>query len=806
MDLGTPVLSDTKNLHHGMVQLDWQDIEDAGWYVVQYYHIEDGEWLDLPAEGVDIAFHGSSAVVINLHGLSWLRVGAASCAGASEWSQIEELYGTNASDWEGVPAPEVEEGDEIEPCPVVLGTPVLSDTETLHHGMVRLDWQDIEDAGWYVVQYYHLEGGKWLDLPAAGVEITFHGSSAVVSNLHGLSWLRVGAASCDGASEWSQIEELYGTNASDWEGVPVPEVAEGDEIEPCSEDADTPENSLATGAPAISGTAQVGETLTANTSGIADADGLSNVQYKYQWLADDADISGATNATYTLVDADEGKAIKLEVSFTDDAGNEETLTSAATDAAAATPNSPATGAPTISGTAQVGRTLTADTSGIADADGLSNVQYEYQWLADGADIAGATGSTYTLAAEDGGKAIKVEVTFTDDADNEESLTSATTDAVAAVPTPNSPATGAPTITGTVQVEETLTANTSGIADEDGLTNATYRFRWLADDTEIAGATSLTYTLVDADEGKAAKVEVTFTDDAGNEESLTSAATDAVAAAPAPNSPATGAPTISGTAQVGETLTANTSGIADADGLSNVQYEYQWLADDSEISGATNATYTLANTDEDKAIKVQVGFTDDQGNEESLTSGATDAVVARPNSPATGAPTISGTAQVGETLTADTSGVLDADGLTNPAFTYQWLADDSEIAGASGSTYTLTDSEESKAITVQVGFTDDADNEETLTSAATAAVAVSVHAQHSGHRRAHHHGHGTGKGDSDGEHFGHRRRRRAEQRPVRVPVACRRRRHIGSDQRHIHLGSSRRGQGHQGGGQLHRRRR
>ena len=275
VDLGTPVLSNTENLHHGMVRLDWEDVEDAGWYVVQYYHVEDGEWLDLPAEGVDIVFHGSSAVVSNLHGLSWLRVGAMSCAGASEWSQIEQLFGTNASDWEGVPVPEVEEGDEIEPCPVVLGTPVLSDTETLHHGMVQLDWQDIEDAGWYVVQYYHVKSGEWLDLPAEGVDIAFHGSSAVVSNLHGLSWLRVGAASCDGASEWSQIEQSFGTNASDWEGVPVPEVAEGDEIEPCSEDADTPDNSPATGAPTISGTAQVRETLTADITGIADADGLT---------------------------------------------------------------------------------------------------------------------------------------------------------------------------------------------------------------------------------------------------------------------------------------------------------------------------------------------------------------------------------------------------------------------------------------------------------------------------------------------------------------------------------------------------
>ena len=302
-------------------------------------------------------------------------------------------------------------------------------------------------------------------------------------------------------------------------------------------------DSPATGTPTISGTAQVGETLTADTSDIADANGLSNVQYKYQWLADDADISGATNATYTLAAADEGKAIKVQVSFTDDEGNEETLTSPAKDAVAAgsTPNSPATGAPTITGTAQVGEVLEADTSGIADADGLSGATFSYQWVAnDGnsdTDITGATDYTYTLAAADEGKTIKVQVSFTDDADNEETLTSAATDAVAAEPTTNTPATGAPTISGTAQVGETLTANTSGVADADGLSNVEYEYQWLADDAEIAGAIGSTYTLADAEEGKAIKVEVTFTDDADNEESLTSAATDAVAAAEPSEPPA-----------------------------------------------------------------------------------------------------------------------------------------------------------------------------------------------------------------------------------------------------------------------------
>ena len=99
------------------------------------------------------------------------------------------------------------------------------------------------------------------------------------------------------------------------------------------------------------------------------------------------------------------------------------------------PNSPATGAPTIGGTPQVGETLTADTSGIADADGLTKVSYSYQWTAGGSDIDGATGSTYTLTASEQGQTIQVRVTFTDDADNQETLTSIATAAVAAAPAP-----------------------------------------------------------------------------------------------------------------------------------------------------------------------------------------------------------------------------------------------------------------------------------------------------------------------------------------------------------------------------------
>ena len=98
-------------------------------------------------------------------------------------------------------------------------------------------------------------------------------------------------------------------------------------------------------------------------------------------------------------------------------------------------NSAATGTPTIDGTPQVGETLTADTSAIDDADGLTSVSYEYQWVAGGSDIAGATGSNHTLTASEQGQAIQVRVTFTDDADNEETLTSEATAEVTAAPAP-----------------------------------------------------------------------------------------------------------------------------------------------------------------------------------------------------------------------------------------------------------------------------------------------------------------------------------------------------------------------------------
>ena len=93
----------------------------------------------------------------------------------------------------------------------------------------------------------------------------------------------------------------------------------------------------ATGAPGITGTAMVGQTLTATVGDIEDPQGLpspnwlSSATTTIQWIrvdgGTDSDISGAMAGTYTLVTADEGKQIKVKVDFTDDDGFPESLTS-----------------------------------------------------------------------------------------------------------------------------------------------------------------------------------------------------------------------------------------------------------------------------------------------------------------------------------------------------------------------------------------------------------------------------------------------------------------------------------------------
>ncbi len=145
-----------------------------------------------------------------------------------------------------------------------------------------------------------------------------------------------------------------------------------------------------------------------------------------------------------------------------------------------------------------------------------------------------------------------------------------------------------------------------------------------------GNTDTSYTDADTTPGIRYIYRVKAINDVGSSERSNKA--EATPPEPPSNSPATGAPSISGTVQAGETLWADTSGIADDDGLDNASFTYQWQRDGSNLSGATSSSYTLTDSDVDKRIRVQVSFTDDGGYEETLTSADTAVVQARPMDP------------------------------------------------------------------------------------------------------------------------------------------------------------------------------
>ena len=208
--------------------------------------------------------------------------------------------------------------------------------------------------------------------------------------------------------------------------------------------------------------------------------------------------------------------------------------------------------------------------------------------------------------------------------------------------------------------------------------------------------------------------------------------DEVAVSLVANHPATGV-TISGMAHVGETLTADISAIADPDGIpDDVTYTYQWTSSDdddtyTEIAGETRSSYTLQRSDVGKTIRVEVSFTDTASFDETVASDASAAVVVI-NLPPTGQPTITGTAEVGLTLTADASGIADGNGIPDDAYTYQWLSSGdgvtyTPIREEAGLSYMLRQSDHGRTIKFQVSFTDSDDFGEAVLSRATAPVAL-----------------------------------------------------------------------------------
>jgi len=247
-----------------------------------------------------------------------------------------------------------------------------------------------------------------------------------------------------------------------------------------------------TGTVSISGTAEVGQTLRANTTNLNGSGTIF-----YQWKRGGTAIYGETDSTYVVQTADVGSTITVTVTRSENYGS---VTSAQT-ITVTDPRLPQlTGTVSISGTAQVGQTLTANTANLGGSGTIS-----YQWSRGGNNISGATGNTYVVQAADAGSTIIVTVNR--DGYSGSVISNATATIIFPI------LTGTVSITGTAQVGQTLSANTTSLGG-----SGTISYQWNRGETAISGATSSTYIIQTVDSGSNITVTVTRS---GNSGSITS---------------------------------------------------------------------------------------------------------------------------------------------------------------------------------------------------------------------------------------------------------------------------------------------
>jgi hypothetical protein len=429
-------------------------------------------------------------------------------------------------------------------------------------------------------------------------------------------------------------------------------------------------------------------------SGVAVSPGDASLSY--QWLRDDSPIDGATDSWHHLGAADTGTTLEAEITATRSGYESQTFLSAPLNLRGSFTTTPL---PTVSGTPSVGSTLVADAgTWLPTPDSFS-----YQWMRDGTVIPGATAASYTPAAADLGGQLTVAATAHKTGFNDATTVSVATDPIA----PGTLVAGTPMVTGSPTFGATLTANPGDWSPG----SPSFSYQWVSGTTDIVGATFATYSPASSDVGAKLSVRVTGTENGFTPASATSPQTASVGTATFSSAPT---PLITGTVAVGQTLVAHPGIWAPG----TVSFTYQWAADGTAISGATGSTYVPAAGDLARHLTVTVtgsetGFTDAPS-----TSAPTIAVA--PGTLAPGGPSIvvTGALAYPQTLSA-------SEGTWGPGvvtFTYQWVRDTTDIAGATASTYALLPADVGHRMSVRVTGSKTGYASATSSSAQTAPVA------------------------------------------------------------------------------------
>lgn len=340
--------------------------------------------------------------------------------------------------------------------------------------------------------------------------------------------------------------------------------------------------------------------------------GPGRVELRYQWLRDGRTvIAGETGISYRVRAADIGHRIAVRITGRKSGHAEQVQLTEPVGPIEPGRLRPAI--PEVTGSARVGRTLT----GRVDPWGPGAVNLRWQWFRGDDKIAGATGSTYKLAAADEGHAIKLRVRGSADNFTPELRFSEPTGKVAPGvldPTP------VPLYSGKAKVGQTLTA----LPKQWGPGEVELAYQWYRDGTDgqerIDGATKITYKLVAADAGHRLRVRVTGSRPGFTAVSKYSGWTSEID----PGDLTAGTPVIEGPAVVGRILSVDPGEWRP----SGVQLGYRWYRAGMLVTKATGDEYSLSEADVGHTITVRVHGHKDGYRDTIVESAPTDYVVAK----------------------------------------------------------------------------------------------------------------------------------------------------------------------------------
>jgi uncharacterized protein YukE len=399
--------------------------------------------------------------------------------------------------------------------------------------------------------------------------------------------------------------------------------------------------------------------------------GTGPLEYSYQWKLCDASgencksISEALASGLSLISGFVGKTLRVAVTASNEAGSATALSEPSTPVQPLAPIDK--GLPSIGGLPEDGQRLSAL---VGSWEGTGPLSYSYQWqLCNAAgveckSISEALASGLPIVSGFVGKTLRVAVTATNEAGSATALSEPSTPVQPLAPVDKS----LPSISGLLTDGQHLTAQ---VGSWEGTAPLSYSYQWQLcnakgeDCNAISEALAPSLGLISGWIGKTVRVAVTASNEAGSATAL-SPVSGQVAASPPGNREA---PSIEGTFEDGEVLSANTGAWS---GTGPLDFTYAWEtcnasgAECSSLPEATEATLQLASSEVGKTVRVTVTASNEAGSASATSPAGAPVVPAPPTN--VSIPAITGPLVVGDTLSVSAGRWA---GTTPMSFSYEW---------------------------------------------------------------------------------------------------------------------------------------